>query len=455
MEAQLSSNKRFGAPMPVTARRGFSLMQLLIVLLILGILSSVVVLAVGSSLERAADVGAESERETVQKAMWAYMLKHDLAVVPTPASCVTDLGSSDPPLYPGFLAKAQPGGGRGYTWDAEGNVYACSGSSAAGPVWADLKLVARVDLPGSGQSGQGYRVAAMGGSALVARRGGALARVDLSDRDEPELLGEASLSLGQRPAMTVRGSTAFFASRNNASELILADVGEPEAMESIGSLNLSGNPNANDVALQGTVAGIVRQSNNRHPEFCLADVSDPSAPTLLGATDLAGRGLGVALDGSYAYVASSSNNAELQIVDCTDPSAPQVVAQFNTPGSADGSAIHKSGATVLLVCGSDLLKLDVSIPTAPVLLGSYNAGDTIRDLDAAAGLAFLAVSRRSATGQVQVIDYSDDDPALVSAVALQDDLSRANANGIAYSEALGALLVALDAGSAELVVVAP
>ncbi|MCD6520463.1 MAG: hypothetical protein J7M05_11135 [Anaerolineae bacterium] len=110
-------------------QEGITLIQILIVLMIFGILTSLTLLYTSDLLVRAKETGAQSELDQVQKALWAWMISHDRNQVPA-AECVVDFASSDPPLWPQFLAQRYPGGGRAYTWDEQGNVSLCLEESA-------------------------------------------------------------------------------------------------------------------------------------------------------------------------------------------------------------------------------------------------------------------------------------------------------------------------------------
>jgi hypothetical protein len=69
----------------------------------------------------------------------------------------------------------------------------------------------------------------------------------------------------------------------------------------------------------------------------VVDVSTPSSPTEVGFYDTPGYANGVAVTGSYAYVADGS--AGLRVVDVSTPSGPTEVGFYDTPGEAWGVAV--------------------------------------------------------------------------------------------------------------------
>jgi len=122
-------------------RPGYSLVELLVVLAILGILTGIGYLGVGHLMSQAESIGTDAELDQIQKALDAYMLT-EAAIVVEPATCITDLGATSPALWPHYLRSRYPGGGRAYSWNREGCVSLCkaSGSVATGSYYANRTL---------------------------------------------------------------------------------------------------------------------------------------------------------------------------------------------------------------------------------------------------------------------------------------------------------------------------
>ena len=68
---------------------GFTLVELLIVIVILGILASIVVISVGSLTDNAKNSACKTEADTVKTAIESYRAQHR-AVAPTPAGAPND-----------------------------------------------------------------------------------------------------------------------------------------------------------------------------------------------------------------------------------------------------------------------------------------------------------------------------------------------------------------------------
>jgi len=98
------------------------------------------------------------------------------------------------------------------------------------------------------------------------------------------------------------------------------------------------------------------------------DVSDPANPNEVGFFNTGGQASGVAVSGSYAYVADGSGG--LRVIDVSDPVNPNEVGFFDTGDEALGVAISGSYAYVADdYCG--LYILDCS--RAPVMLQAFDA----------------------------------------------------------------------------------
>ena len=76
----------------------------------------------------------------------------------------------------------------------------------------------------------------------------------------------------------------------------------------------------------------------------MINVANPAAPAEVGAYDTPGCAWGVAVAGSYAYVADWASG--LRVINVANPAAPAEVGVYDTPGYATGVAVAGSYAYV-------------------------------------------------------------------------------------------------------------
>jgi general secretion pathway protein G len=87
--------------------KGFTLVELLIVIVILGILATVTVFAVRGITDQGKTSTCKADKKTLETAVEAYFAQNGMAVIPTEAN-----------LVPSFLHEVSPN----YDLDAAGNV---------------------------------------------------------------------------------------------------------------------------------------------------------------------------------------------------------------------------------------------------------------------------------------------------------------------------------------------
>ncbi len=119
----------------------------------------------------------------------------------------------------------------------------------------------------------------------------------------------------------------------------------------------------------------------------MIDVSVPSAPVEVGFVDTPHYANGVAVNGSYAFVADGS--AGLRVISIANPSAPSEVGSVDTPGSANDVAV--AGSYAYIADGSSGLRvISIANPSAPVEVGAVDTPDFAYGVAVAGSYAYVA-----------------------------------------------------------------
>jgi len=158
------------------------------------------------------------------------------------------------------------------------------------------------------------------------------------------------------------------------------DISNPTAPVLAATYNTAGY--AWGVAVAGSYAYVA----NRYNGLVIVDISTPTAPVLAATYGTAGNARGVAVAGSYAYIADASNG--LVVVDISTPTAPALAAN-DTAGSAVGVAVAGSYAYVA-DWSNGLVVVDISTPTAPAVAGTYDTPGSAYGVAVAGSYAYVA-----------------------------------------------------------------
>lgn len=171
-------------------------------------------------------------------------------------------------------------------------------------------------------------------------------------------------------------------------------------------LDFTGNTDFLKVHMAGNYAYVIRNAGTGN-DFLVFDISSPDAPVLVGQTVVAGTPSNLAVQGTYAYVSSNANFAELVVVDISNPNAPLEVAGFNAAGNFDASSVAVQGSTAYLtrVGGVEFVILNISDPLDPQLVGSLDFGSALTDVAVRGPHAFVTSSENG--GEVSSILISN------------------------------------------------
>lgn len=249
-------------------------------------------------------------------------------------------------------------------------------------------LLSTYDAPGGDPDSLFYYdVKVSGNTAYAINSDYGLVVIDVSDPTAPTLISELPFAPGSRSfrSLVVDGTTVYLASRSAGLQIV--DVSDPLVPLLLGTFTSA---DAWDVAVSGNVAYVA----DRLDGLFAIDVSDPALPTLLSHTPSAGASLGVAVEGTTAYVAckfSGGGGGEIQVFDVASPAAPILIGTEVTPNSA--FKLEIVGQTAYMAENSpngELQIIDISDPIAPDLFAVASTPSNARDVTVVGTIAYVA-----------------------------------------------------------------
>lgn len=248
--------------------------------------------------------------------------------------------------------------------------------------WCDPNLtISAIDLP---KNGVANAVSAIEGSVFAGTgdnaSGVSYANVAITNTKPPT--GSISGTFDGYKTNDVFGETqyAYLATDTNSKEIVIIDLNQLIAgkYQEVGFFNAPGNDSGKSVYVSGNTGYVI--VSNRLYNFDLASKSG-SRPILdTNGVELEGTARKVVVVGNYAYIATSSLDAELQIVDISNPTNLVVVGQADTNSQAAQSVfVNQTGTRAYLGTSesptqNEFFIIDISTKTgnrSPV--GSYNS----------------------------------------------------------------------------------
>ncbi|MBC7581920.1 beta-propeller domain-containing protein [Aeromicrobium sp.] len=221
------------------------------------------------------------------------------------------------------------------------------------------------------------------------------------------------------------------------------------------TLDITGVTDANDVYMDTNTS---RAYVVNGTSLSIINVANPAAPVLLG-TYSAGLLLnGVYVVGNYAYIASSSDTAELTVVNVTTPSSPTLAGSLNLGDTADATSIYVSGSNAYVgkILSSttninEFYVVNVSTPTSPSLAGSLNLTGNINSVCVKGNYAYVATA--ITTAELTIINITT--PTLPVQAGVYDAAGTAAANDVFCGSTYIYLAEASNTGGPELFIIDP
>lgn len=318
------------------------------------------------------------------------------------------------------------------------------------PKWQTPRLTAKFDISGTNDA---QRVFAVGDYVYVTRADGIndFSIINVADDSAPTFASGLNLT-GQPKDVYVSGNYAYVASTEDTGELQIIDVSDSASPTQVASYDANGTADANAIWVSGNYAYIVRGTSNRD-ELIVVDITDPLSPTLAGSLNLGATAYDIRVDGNYAYIASASNTQEVQIVDVSDPASLSISGAINMVGNTNAVALEVGDGYLYVSRGGKIEIYDISSPTAPIGVLSYNAVRTAFDLSIDTDNDFLFLATQGNVNEVEIVDISN--PSSAVQKSIYDMTGTEDALGISYEATKDRLYVVSGRDTEELYILAP
>jgi len=240
-------------------------------------------------------------------------------------------------------------------------------------------------------------VALAGSYAFVADLDDGLRIFDIGRPATPIEIGSVDLPDGAR-AVAVAADMAYVAAGDQGLRII--DVSNPADPIEAGSFDIGWFAFAQGIDVDGNLAFVAAGGGG----LWVVDVTAPAHPVTFAHVPTPNDAVDVAVSDGYAYVADSYSG--LRIIDVR--SMPfHTVGAFDVPGGVSAVALSGSFAYVAGDLNDHTLWIiDVSVPSSPVVAGSFASWGSIRDVAVSAGLAITldGYSGNPESGTLRVFD---------------------------------------------------
>lgn len=292
--------------------------------------------------------------------------------------------------------------------------------------WAGVNYLSSLDLSGTDNS---VKVTYQGDYAYVLRDppSSNLVIINISDSSNPTIV--SSLTLPLTPLdIVVSGNYAYISSSDNVSELEIVDISNPASPQYVASADAPGGANAFSISKDGPYVYISRAATTLK-DFIVYDVSNPLLPIQVGSLDTP-TGYDTAVSGSYLYMTTDSDTAELYQINISSASLPVVTSTLNLPGTSDALAVGVVGSYAYV--GQDTSFHSVNIASTPTLVGTITLGGTVADISKQFGFldTVAFVGTKISVKELSIVDVAN--PLSMSVLALGDVPNGTQLLGVCY-----------------------
>ena len=243
------------------------------------------------------------------------------------------------------------------------------------------------------------------GAALVRTVLNDIVTYDLNTPEMPDL--QTLIVQGDAEDSAVVGDTLFVATRDRSLEIY--DITNPFTPTPLSEVTLAGQyDEATAVVVANGLAYVTTRSEDGG--LSIIDVSDPQNPFLRGSIIGAFQfPRDIEIVGDIAYIADpdgtspASQGLGVAIVDVSDPDNPAILDTFRTHAGATSRIKVYGNRAFLGDYGEGLIVADISVPTAPQVLGKYHSPAELREMKIVDSLLYVTDAYNGLT----ILDVSD------------------------------------------------
>lgn len=172
------------------------------------------------------------------------------------------------------------------------------------------------------------------------------------------------LNPSERDVFEVNGNTndiyvsnniAYIATSRDDKELLLLDVADPDNIQELGFLDISGTNDGGSVFVVSPDMVFLGVGNSLY----IVNASNPESIYLIGSMDVGGTVNDIYAVGYLAFLATSNSNREFQVINISDPENPQLHSSLNFPQVATGID-YQNNLVFVSVRSNDSLRIITS-----------------------------------------------------------------------------------------------
>jgi hypothetical protein len=293
--------------------------------------------------------------------------------------------------------------------------------------WANAFQQSVLDLPGSTP---GFKIATQGDYAYVVRNATTanFYIINIANPSAPTIV--STLNLAASPTnIDVVGNYAYVTTSSDTAELQIVNVTNPAAPTLTSSYNATGAGDGRAVDVVGTLAYLVRSANGGSDEFVIVNVATPASPTRVGGYSSNITMYDVKINGTGAYIATSSDTQEFLVIGILVPALPTFSSAINLPGTTDATSLDHSGTQLVIAQGTILYTYNTFLGF--VAQGTITLSGTIQDISLDTVHNYVHVGTNAAGAEFQVININT--PTAPAVLKTVDIAGSSSITGVAYS----------------------